>query len=286
MLKKLLRKVGWGVRVSNLDELPGEQRATGNVAMHGRAWFKPLDAKGEETWGRLCANVCWNLRSRFCHAYVHVDGGERDITFGIGLPPVALWFTLDHVPDVVFRKLNVDFASRRELDGVYEREIGVSVHDWALWWRLWMPTMQSSSRDARWRRGNINLLDTLFGDQSYEKVPVSTENVVVAMPEKVYPAKVTISRRTWKRDRWPFTFGPEILFYQGLGYEIEVEGGVPVPGKGENSWDCEDDAIFSQSGRGGVESAISGLVESATRQRRRHGGRDWLPPAPTPVAQA
>ena len=60
------------------------------------------------------------------------------------------------------------------------------------------------------------------------------------MPEGKYPAHVKRERRTWKRPRW---FTPLVRGY----WDVDVESGIPVPGKGENSWDCDDDAIFASS---------------------------------------
>jgi hypothetical protein len=60
------------------------------------------------------------------------------------------------------------------------------------------------------------------------------------MPEGKYPAHVKRERRTWKRPRW---FTPLVREY----WDVDVESGIRVPGKGENSWDCDDDAIFASS---------------------------------------
>ncbi len=290
MLRELLKKVGLSLRSQNLDERPGDSyndhQASGSKLMHGRAWIQRLGADGEEDWNSPTLRLSWNFRSTFCHLQVHADGGENDVTWSAALPPVALWVSVDRVPKKVFEILGVDFSSRKAHDHIYEREVGLSVHDWALWWNIWMPTMQSSSTDPKWRRGCFNVVDRLFGKSDRTETPLATEAVVVRMPEKIYPATVKTVRSTWFRPRWPFTFGPKDLYYESLFSTITPDEPIPVPGKGENAWDCGDDAIYSLSSEGGAISAVSKLTESVTRTRERHGGKNWLPTPAAPAVEA
>jgi hypothetical protein len=82
------------------------------------------------------------------------------------------------------------------------------------------------------------LTDALFGRPKHSLEVLSEQDIT--MPEGKYPAHVKRERRTWKRPRW---FTPLVREY----WDVDVEGGIPVPGKGENSWDCDDDAIFASS---------------------------------------
>lgn len=59
-------------------------------------------------------------------------------------------------------------------------------------------------------------------------------------------------------------------------YEIDMEQGIPFPGKGENSWDQDDDAIFGFGGAT-IETAIEHIVADTLRARARHGGPNWRP---------
>ncbi len=286
MLKAVLKKLGLSIRSQNLDERPGDDyQASGSKLMHGRAWINRL-RDGEEDWNSPTLRLSWNLRSSFCHLQVEVDGGENEVSWSAALPPIALWVSVDRVPQRLFQILGVDFASRKAHDHVYERAVSLSVHDWAIWWNLWMATMQSNSTDPKWRRGCFHIVDAIFGTRDRVAVPISTEAVVVPMPEKLYTAKVETVRATWTRSRWPFTFGPKDLYYESLSSTITPDVPIPVPGKGENSWDCDDDAIYSHSSAGGPVEAIASLTESVHRTRRRHGGRNWLPPQAAPVVEA
>lgn len=82
------------------------------------------------------------------------------------------------------------------------------------------------------------LTDALFGKPKHSLEILSEQDIT--MPEGKYPAHVKRERRTWKRPRG---FTPLVREY----WDVDVESGIPVPGKGENSWDRDDDAIFASS---------------------------------------
>ena len=59
---------------------------------------------------------------------------------------------------------------------------------------------------------------------------------------------------------------------------MRSEQGLPIPGKGENSWDCGDDAYYSigtpaATAMEAVEYAADRVLET----RRRYGGSSWAP---------
>jgi len=63
---------------------------------------------------------------------------------------------------------------------------------------------------------------------------------------------------------------------------LECAEGLPIPGKGENSWDCDDDAIYSSTYDfdacdGSVYNAIGKLEMDVMRKRRRHASLAWVP---------
>jgi hypothetical protein len=61
---------------------------------------------------------------------------------------------------------------------------------------------------------------------------------------------------------------------------LDIERGVPTPGKGENSWDCGQDATYGLTCPAStVEEALASLRASVMRDRERYGGKDWKPEA-------
>ena len=110
-------------------------------------------------------------------------------------------------------------------------------------------------------------LDTFFGRTAHSEEVIGTTSTVIPMPEKAYPCTVIMKRETWKRPRLPWAS------YRHIRAHIECEDGVPHPGKGENSWDCDDDATFGLCCKADtVEEGIGKFVQSVLRDRRRYGG--------------
>jgi hypothetical protein len=151
------------------------------------------------------------------------------------------------------------------------RNIGVRVFDNKIWFSLWDNPMEWNSSDPWWWSFNIKPVDLLLGKEKLiEKIEEPPVNVIVNLPEGEYPATVVLKRWTNKRPLWRAR--------ERCTYSIELETPIPVPGKGENSWDLDEDAIYLQSGPGrSVDDAVADLIESVTRTRTRYGGPEWLP---------
>lgn len=152
--------------------------------------------------------------------------------------------------------------------------VDVRLHDGALWWEVWHPKHQWTRGTPRWRSGNFKWRDALLGKQVHSKTVIGApRQVEVPLPEGSYPAMVTIEECRWTRPRWPY---PVVIkrFDLDILKEDGTEGGyLPVPGKGENSWDCGPDGVYSMSAPGGsVEEAIGHAVASVLRDRQRHAG--------------
>ena len=115
----------------------------------------------------------------------------------------------------------------------------------------------------------------LLGEALYDEEPVGeSETIEVAMPEGVYRLKVSQRDRVWTRPRWP----GEWLRVRDVEIDVVDEGGIPVPGKGENSWDIGDDAVFSCSFPGeSVNPAVQRFVCGIHERRLRYGGPSWVP---------
>lgn len=154
---------------------------------------------------------------------------------------------------------------------IQETEIDLRWHDGSLWWSLWHPTMEWSSRTPKWRHGSFSPADWLLGKPVYTRRDLSTEAVEVPMPERLYGATVQLYEATWRRPRWPFAVRNRLA-------TIEVPGGIPQPGKGENSWDCGEDATYSLSCEARTPAqAVGRMVATVLTSRRNYGGRNWRP---------
>lgn len=97
-------------------------------------------------------------------------------------------------------------------------------------------------------------------------------SVMIPMPEGDYPAFLRIQRTVRGRKRWPL--GRKV----GYATDLEVPGGIPFPGKGESSYDCDDDGLYGQSAPGqDVEAAIVKAVSSVLTSRARYGSLSYVP---------
>lgn len=167
-----------------------------------------------------------------------------------------------------------------QLDPFEGRSTGFDVFDGALHLRLWNSDGCWDHRDRSrlpwngngwtWR---VRPLDVLLGADVYEADPESDRNETtsVVMPEGRYPANLREYRCRWNRRWWKGAWVWRT--------EIEVPDGVPFPGKGENGWDCDDDAVFGMTVTTGPRSASAEhqLALSVLADRHRRAGLDWIP---------
>lgn len=222
----------------------------------GRAWLRFSSRRRR---GDLVFRFAWNFWSSFCHAGFAVGDGDGDeMGIKLALPPVSIWWSVTG-----------PFCPRCVTD--------VSIHDWSIWWNVWNDDNEWHSKGHWWRRGNFSIDRFVLGRTDYSSETLQVLEVVVPMPEGNYPATVTMAEDTWTRQRW---FPKRLL-------RARVDLKIPIPhhGKGENSWDCGDDALHSIGCVASTpEQAIAKTMEAAMRSRRRYGSgvmEQW--PAPKAV---
>ena len=200
----------------------------------------------EVSWGRIsCA--------------VGMEANDEGIMFQFAPALFAMYLTFNtRLSRAIAKRILPDYEGRR---------IGIRVFDWALWWDGWAPTMSWNSKDPWWLHFSWHPLDTFFGRMKYESTELSRTETVIPMPEKSYPCVVVMTADTWKRPRLPW------YSHKITRAKIDCKEGVPFPGKGENAWDCDDDASHGLTCPAKtVEQGIAAFVESVLRSRRRYGG--------------
>lgn len=235
----------------NLNEDPrGRPRG---FPWHGRAWWRITD--------RVCMRIEWLLGKPRCALAASFGGGDGndELQLHAAIPPISLFWSVEGLlPSMAV-----------------ERDTGVSIHDWTLWWDCWQNANEWNSSDPKWRHGNWCPADTFLGRVKFSEETLRTQRVQIPMPEGCYPATITICESTWKRPRW---FAKRLV-----RAKIDMEKPIPHPGKGENSWDCGDDATHGLSCcEDTVEGAVAAMVRTVLGSRRRHGGdamQEW--PAPS-----
>jgi hypothetical protein len=106
----------------------------------------------------------------------------------------------------------------------------------------------------------------------------------VPLPEGAYPAEYKVEKRTWRHQRYPGKVADWFGVRVRTDVSLSIPGGIPVEGKGENSYDCGMDGLFGCGGAT-VEAAVANAVKSVMRDRNRYGGPHDLT-EPTSVADA
>lgn len=148
------------------------------------------------------------------------------------------------------------------------REVRFAVHDWSLWWEIWRDSSSWDSGTPKWRSGVFHPLDALFGRMVHEEKICCHNLGQLNMPEMAYQvliewSDITRYRKRWKA--WPF-----LEKYQRS--DLVPQFPIPHPGKGENSYDCGEDATFSMSCQADSNyDALNKLYNSVMRSRERHG---------------
>lgn len=241
----------------------------GPLWRHGRArlWVRLTKAQRAERQPAWSFGISWSFGGRSCRAMLTVGdwNDDTDIGLGLAIPGISLWFDVENI-----------FPSRwRPRDG---RDLGFFVGDGSIFVKLWCslhdwysdkPFSHPSSSK---RQPVLHITDWLLGKRKLTKRQLGTQRATFPLPEGVYPVLVQFTEHTWKRPRWQ---ARRII---RADVQILAESGIPIPGKGENDYDVDEDAIYSLSTPATtVDEALDALQKSVARDRERHGGLNWLP---------
>jgi hypothetical protein len=201
--------------------------------------------------------------------------GNADVDFSLRIPGFGMYLSAEDVLPFRFYNSGEKYPS--------EREVSISWFANAVRLKLWSDPDTWDNRgslwDARssWRRVSFNVIDVLLGRAKFREEVQERGNVILHMPEGDYQLAYVRTLCTWKRPRWP---KPIIQ----VRYELTPSPALPIPGKGENAWDCDDDAIFGMTVNADtLEDAARSLVDSVCKTRLQYGGATWQPPEGWPV---
>lgn len=172
----------------------------------------------------------------------------------------------------------VAYEKDREWDLMYHTDLG----QWGCFtWRLGLSPNSWDMSTPRWKRkdGMVDIADLLMGrhevaseilDQGQGDLHVRWAGVT-----EHYACTWKQERMTWTRTR--FKWAPMTI--SKIYFDIKVPGGVPFPGKGENSWDCGDDATYSMSCEASsINEACEKFAADVIQRREEHGGSSWRVP--------
>ncbi len=215
---------GWGwLHWQNLKH-EGERPSVPGI--HARA-FLSIYKKNRGT--KFHVEWCLGRQADLCLAQMYVGGCENDLSFSFGIPFLFyLAFGVDAL--LPYKALPRD----------WHRTTGIAIHNWAIWVDIWNDDSWGGKHKPKWQDFCIHVDRLLFGPQRYGTRDMSTERIYVLMPERPYPATVRLFESTWS---WPRLRRSRRM----IRAEITPDQPITHPGKGENSWDCGEDATFSMT---------------------------------------
>lgn len=235
-------------------------RIKGSKLWHGRATLHFDNRMAEYTHWLESFRWEWQLgQRRFCFIGLDVnDYNDEELTFKLAVPFLfSLWF------HVCFRRPKWWPRSSREF------ELGIRLEDFAVAWNLGCDPM--GGYPCRPWFSSFNVVDFLVGHTKHAEQTIEERDVLVPMPEGTYPAKAKLFESTWKRARWPKA-------KRLIRVSIDMERGIPFPGKGESEWDCGQDATYGITcPANSIEEGVGELIASILQRRRRYGGPSWTP---------
>ncbi|HMT02299.1 MAG TPA: hypothetical protein PKD00_03165 [Burkholderiales bacterium] len=214
----------------------------------------------------------------------YIDGKERDVTFHLGfIIGIYLTFT-NFLPKSWYPQDKSETYG--QLPG--ERELSIKFHHWYLWWCFWKDNTSWSNTDSKFRSGYIDFAQLIKGKHSCEWNIIEKEMHIISFIEGNYQVEVIKKNRIDKWQRW---FSSKSISYEvKAGYYVDnnwIECPIPIEGKGENSWDCDEDARYSLSMPAkNEEHDIKNCKQAAMyfeydikKDRVRYGGNNWIPQA-------
>lgn len=155
----------------------------------------------------------------------------------------------------------------------FRRELGIQWFHEFIWIDLWSTEQICGDEpdNKPWQDISICPPDRLFGPMKYESTVVEERELLICMPEKVYRAQAQLTDDTWKRPRLPWRRVVRRA-------HVEIPEGIPFPGKGENDWDCDDDAQYGATlPAESLEEAETLIRQNILEMRQERGGRNWMP---------
>lgn len=225
-------------------------------------------SKEEFRWWLHWGRACWNYEgylfkgAKHNHIGINLGGDENDFTFFCGI--YGLFNFYFGVEGLIPRKL------MQKLFGYYTRHYEVSLFEEYI-------SVEFHRDDCGWAKGwkgfhkMIDWKKIIFGKQTYGKRNISTERAYIEMPEGRYPATIEIFESTWTRKRF-------IKPVKLIRYDITPDIPIPEPGKGENSWDIDDDALYSITLLAdSLEEALRETAKSVMKTRKKRASENWVP---------
>lgn len=197
------------------------------------------------------------------------NGGESDL--GLDLYAWKL--------GSVWLRLRAPWTKWARMKGYEVRHAGIRLFPYEGCWvaiEIAAKANSWSRSDPWWMRMKFGHTE-LWGRTRSVTIKGKTGECLIPLPEGNYKGTWTEERHISRFVRFPGTLRDRIIGPRShSGVDLKIEGGIPIEGKGENSWDCGMDGLFGCGGAT-VADAIGNAVRSVLRGRQNYGGPHNLP---------
>lgn len=240
------------------DDLPKNSRKSKVFAKSGRAWFTFGDYSD---YKQTEVKFEWYLLSRGLGCSFTFDSDpEETLKWNINVPGINLYLTIANRP------IRDALKALKIPDGRFD----IYFFQKAIWWQFWGSVWgDMSSSDPWWKKSySFHFLDFLLGSTRFTESDLSDWNQhIVIDPIGTFKPYTKVVLRTWKRPRW---FATKAI-YTEINFEMPDKP-PSFCGKGENSWDQDDDGIWGTSFKtADTKEAISMYVKRVEEMRARRG---------------
>lgn len=237
---------------------------THNDGKRVRRWIACLDDLSTQA----SAEVAWLHSGHGWGFKIGRNGMESDIGLDVHAGRIGSIYLRLRSPWTKWTRVDSDPATR-PADWYHARGTGIRFHGWTgNWVHIQIEAREGTwSRDDPWWREMRFGIGQIVGRRKTERAEVAIGETIVPMPEGTYPATWVEEETTSRYVRWPFRLLPAKV---RRSVRLDIPGGIPHWGKGENSWDCGMDGLFGTGGRT-VADAVGNAVASSMRDRERYG---------------
>jgi hypothetical protein len=210
------------------------------------------------------------------------NGGESDLGLTLHAGRIGNLYLRLRAPWTSWARVRPDRPEKYT-----PRHTGLTLFpDKGVWLRLGFEELadQWTKGQPWWRSWSFGKRDVM-GPTEHQPDTIEVGMTQIPLPEGKYQATWEHKVTTTRYKRFPGTWrdrvaGPRMR----SDFWLDIPGGIPVEGKGEDSWNCGMDGLFG-CGATTLEAAIGQAVSHVLRDRKRYGGPHDLT-RPMTVAEA
>lgn len=213
-----------------------------------------------------------------------VDDCEGGVRASIGLGPVRIFLGSEHSAALALARRLAPYMGK-DWYGHSRAKIGAELYavDGDYIARLYIGGNDEASTGPT---HYYNLKDIVLGRSKYSTEAGSPVVRTVNFAEGPYALRITPEVSTWKRPRWPFPVTSRRFEWSVLA-GTAGRSSIPVPGKGENDYDLDEDGVSGGCMPARDPEQVCGeIVGDILRTRLQRGGASWVPETPIDPAGA